>query len=439
MSDMGAQQLENGWATFVRDPEIVSAEGKRLSITPSNQNGWKISATKGQKVVLSYRVVLEHEKYSWPGGIDGVAYKRDHGVFYSGRSLFVMNGKESGQIRVNFVLPEGWEVSTPWDRSSDRSNSFLVSNQTELAESMIFAGIHERIVLREGNFEILFALGGTQQIAKKEEYRNLASGVFAYYIDLMGGIPRPNPEHPFHRVLVVLNPSSQTDGEVIGNSISILESVENGPQSRLLSSLLFAHELFHLWNGKSFFPSDDRAEWFKEGVTNYYTLKALYSTGVVPEDTFFRTLSDFFFQRYINDPGLGSIPLTRGDMKHQHWGLIYSGGMFAGIAQDMIIRSASGNSRSLDDLMRRLYREYGGSAKSYTLEDLQDHLSDLSGMDPSGFFNEFISGTSALPVAEQLGLSGLDTEVQENRLSISRSADETELETAIIQGMLGVH
>lgn len=437
MSEMGARQLENGWATFVRDPEIVSAEGEKLHITPTERGKWKIGAKRGQKAVLRYRVILDHEKYTWPGGIDGVAYKQDHGVFYSGRSLFIVNGQKNEKIRVDFVLPEGWEVSTAWDSSNDKSNSFLISNQTELVESMIFAGIHEKIILKEGNFEILFALGGEQQIARKEEYRNLASGVFGYYIDLMGGLPKPNPEHPFNRVLVVLNPSTQTDGEVIGNSISILESVENGPQSKLISSLLFAHELFHLWNGKSFYPSDDRAEWFKEGVSNYYTLKALYITGVLQEDAFFRTLGDFFFPRYVSDPGVGSISLASGEMKHEHWGIIYSGGMFAGIAQDIIIRTASKNSKSLDDLMRLLYSEYGGSEESYTLGGLRTYLSDLSGTDQSEFFDQFITGTSAIPVAEYINLSGLVTEVTEGRLSISRSPDQTGLEQEIIVGMLG--
>lgn len=437
MSEMGARQLENGWATFVRDPEIVSAEGEKLHIAPTERGKWKIRAIRGQKAVLRYRVILDHEKYTWPGGIDGVAYKQDHGVFYSGRSLFIMNGKKEGKIRVDFVLPEEWKVSTAWDSSNDKSNSFLVSNQTELVESMIFAGIHEKIILSEGNFEILFALGGEQQIARKEEYRNLASGVFGYYIELMGGLPKPNPEHPFNRVLVVLNPSTQTDGEVIGNSISILESDENGPQSQLISSLLFAHELFHLWNGKSFYPSDDRAEWFKEGVSNYYTLKALYSAGVLQEDAFFRTLGDFFFPRYISDPGVGSISLASGDMKHEHWGIIYSGGMFAGIAQDIIIRTTSKNSKSLDDLIRLLYSEYGGSTESYTLEGLKAYLSDLSGTDQSEFFDEFITGTSAFPVAEYINQSGLVAEVKEDRLSISRSPDQTGLEQEIIEGMLG--
>ena len=89
--------------------------------------------------------------------------------------------------------------------------------------------------------------------------------------------------------------------------------------------------------------------------------------------------------------------------------------------------------------MRLLYSEYGGSTESYTLEGLRAYLSDLSGTDQSEFFDEYITGASPFPVAEYINRSGLVTEVKENRLSISRSPDQTVLEQEMIDGMLGAH
>ena len=138
--------------------------------------------------------------------------------------------------------------------------------------------------------------------------------------------------------------------------------------SKLISRFIFAHEFFHLWNGKSFRPyANDEAEWFKEGFTNYYTLKALHHVGFLTDESFLEVVNNLFYQRYKNDDGVGKISMTNGEEKHDHWGLIYGGGMFVGIAQDMIIRKATNNQKSLDYLMRDLFKKYGDSKKEYDL------------------------------------------------------------------------
>lgn len=209
--------------------------------------------------------------------------------------------------------------------------------------------------------------------------------------------------------------------------------------AQMMWRFVYAHELFHLWNGKSFFPSDLRCEWFKEGVSNYYTLKALYRVGVLDEESFFSMLNGFFFKRYASDPGVGTLSMTQGEEKHDHWGLVYSGGLFAGISQDMIIRKGTNNKHSLDDLMKDLFTEYGGTNQSYSLEDLETRLSLLSGQEQTGFFETYIVGTRKIPVDEYLNKSGLHAEIELNNLSVSRRGEESPQEKELIQGLLGVN
>ena len=437
MSSRGADQLEERWATFVSDLTAVSERGQTIALTSLPQGKWAFEAEEGTVVKLTYRVNLDHEKYEWSGGIDGVAYKQDHGVFYSGRSLFVMNGTGSQSIRVNFKAPDVWKVSTVWDPAENGKHSYKVGNYQELSESMIFVGEHEQLRFQREGFELLLALGGKEIIAKKKEYENLASGVLDYYIELMGGVPNPSPENPFHRALVIINPSEQPDGEVIGNSISILESNQPDPMAQMISRFVYAHELFHLWNGKSFFPSDQRCEWFKEGVTNYYTLKALNHVGVLNEESFFALLNGFFYKRYATDPGVGSLSMTQGEEKHDHWGLVYSGGLFAGISQDIIIRKATNNEHSLDDLMRGLFSDLGGTNESYSLEDLQNNLEQLSGTEQAAFFETYIVGSRKIPLDKYLLDSGLNANIEEDNLNVSRQKEESVEEGKMIRGLLG--
>ena len=194
-----------------------------------------------------------------------------------------------------------------------------------------------------------------------------------YYIGLMGGIPKPRPGMELKQSLVLISQSENIDGEVIGNHLSMFMNPAGDPMDKMVGWFMFAHEFFHLWNGKTLRFASTTTDWFKEGVSNYYTIKALNQTGFVNEDIVLAMLSNLFYQRYVNDPGYGTLSPSRaasGFDKDNHWGLVYGGGLFAGIAMDMEIRHLTDNGYSLDDLMRDFYREYGGTEQLIGEEDI---------------------------------------------------------------------
>lgn len=440
MSDIGANQFPDRWANFVHDLKAESRDGKLLKIEGLNGAQWKIYAEKGAKVKLSYVIHLDHEDYAWSGGIDGAAYASDWGVFYTGRSLFIMNGTGIKDLKVTFKTPENWRISTPWEKTTKGSKSYIIDTQTSLSDSMFFAGEHEELIIKRDDFELVFALGGEEIIAQKEAFGLLATGVLDYYIELMGGVPNPAPDNKFKKSIVIINSSnSVTDGEVIGNSISILLEKEGGQMSQLIGRFIFTHEFFHLWNGKSFAPVGNDCEWLKEGFTNYYSLKSLFHVGYLNKQSFLNVLNDFFYQKYDQDEGVGNLSMTNGDLKHDHWGLIYCGGLFAGISQDMIIRTQTQNEKSLDDVMRTLYRKYGGSNEGYTLAEIELMLSQTSGLDQSGFFESYIKGHERIPIGQYLNMADFDA-IEENgkiNISIKNKADLLTSETT--DGFFGIN
>jgi predicted metalloprotease with PDZ domain len=433
----GANQLPKRWATFVNNLKATNSKGKPIIIEELPGAIWKISPPLQESIILTYEVKLDHEEHDWSGGIDGVAYATDWGVFYSGRSLFIMNGEQRNNINVDFNLPPQWKVTTPWQVKKDNKTAFPVNNLSELTESLIFAGRHEEISIIRDDFELVFALGGDDIIAQKDDFEGLAAGVLDYYIELMGGIPNPPPSNKFNKAVVIINSHATTDGEVIGNSISILIEKDGDQMSKIISRFIFAHEFFHLWNGKSFSPVNEEMEWFKEGFTNYYTLKSLYHVGFLNNDSYFDILNNLFFQRYNNDDGIGKLSMTMGSKKHDHWGLIYSGGLFVSIAQDIIIRKASNNKKSIDDVMRGLFSKYGGTDKNYTIEELRKSMSELSGIDQSDFFNTFVSGNDRIPIAEYLSSAGLDAKIDDGQLIITKRKNINPLQQKMINGLFG--
>lgn len=371
------------------------------------------------------------------GGVDGAAYANDLGVFYTGRSLFIRTENDVENIQIDFDLPEGWHVTTPWEQQGVDQFSFMANGTTDLIESILFAGVHEEITVRRSDFELVFALGGDRIIAEKAAFKQLAEGVFDYYIELMGGIPKLSGDRVFNKSVVVINSSDHTDGEGIGNHISILIDRKDDPMSKMISRFIFAHEFFHLWNGKSFHPATDSTEWFKEGFTNYYTLKSMHHIGLLDDNAYLSVLNDLFYQRYRTDDGLEKLSMTNGAEKHDHWGIIYGGGMFVGIAQDMIIRKATNNTKSLDDLMRGLFQKYGGTNGNYTLDELQASLTTLSGIDQTEFFKKYIIGVQRFPIAQYLSMAGLDAQIENENLIIQQPDTVNEIQRSMINGLFG--
>ncbi len=439
MDEGGAEQFPKRWANFVQNLEVKDAKGDLLKIEELPEARWKLKSRGNQKVRLTYEIVLKHDDYQWAGGIDGVAFARDWGVFYTGRTFLILNGKARKNIEVAFQISKDWRVTAPWQNLKNRKNVFRAANLTDLMESMFFAGTHEELSSKRNNFELVFALGGSGIIAQKEAYKNLAQGVLDYYINLMGGIPNPPPNNKFKKSVVIINAGNDVDGEVIGNHISLILDPNGDRQTQILAKFIFAHEFFHFWNGKSIRVNDTTEDWFKEGITNYYTLKALLHTGAITEKDFFDTLNNLFYKRYSTDSGLGKSSMrdvASGAEKDEHWGLIYGGGLFVGICQDIFIRRETTNQKSLDNLMRELFKQYGGTNKTYTTADLQKSLTALSGKMQTEFFQKYVFGVEQIPIEKCLSSAGLNARIENGELHISIKSSLDKLEERTLKGVL---
>lgn len=426
------------WKDYVRNLEIKDDNGKSDEFSPDS-SGWIIRG-EHKSINVTYDIAVEHEKIRWSGGIDGVAFVRDWGVMCSGRSLFIMNGEEKNNIKVKFNLPDGWKVSSPWLSYGEEKNLRIVENLHELQESLIFAGTHEEFEVTRGSFSVVFALGGEGVSGQKEKYLNLAEKSLDYYTKIMGGIPNISSDNNHSRIMVLINKGEEIDGEVIGKNISMFMNPEADPQNQIIGWFLYTHEFFHLWNGKSIQYEGTESDWFKEGITNYYALKAIDDAEIADEEIIKSVLNNLFYNRYINDSALGKRApayTASGFDKHDHWGLVYGGGLFAGICIDMTLRHESYNQFSLDTVMKNLYSKYSGSGELVNNEILLKEINSLSEQDFSTFFSNYVTGSEIVPLKEYLQFAGVEVDTSNKSLIIKHKTNKTELEKNIWEGFLG--
>ncbi len=432
--------LPQRWPQYIHNLTVKDPYGHLVPVRSTGEGTWVLTQMgKGAHVSLSYEMVLAHEEINWPGGIDGVAYRRDWGIMATGRSLFIMNGKDKVDIRVHIEAPESWNISASWP-SDGAGNNYRVGSLLALQESFIVAGNHKEISIDREGFTLKFVLGGEKVKGEASRYSEVATEVMDYYIDLMGGTPKPAPGLELKQSLVLISQSDQVDGEVIGNHLSMFMNPGGNPMEQMAGWFMFAHEFYHLWNGKTLRFTNTSTDWFKEGISNYYTIKALKQTGFIDEESLLAILNNLFYQRYIQDPAYGALApadAASGFDKDNHWGLVYGGGLFAGITMDMEIRNRTANARSLDDLMRSFYKAYGGTNRRIRQEDILAGVNQLGSTDFSGFFREHIQGPEPIALGPCMKFAGVRVQTDGGQLEFAHSSEKTPLQKAIWEGFLG--
>jgi predicted metalloprotease with PDZ domain len=200
------------------------------------------------------------------------------------------------------------------------------------------------------------------------------------------------------------------------------------------------HEIFHAWNVKRLRPADlwpyDYAGpqatpwlWVSEGITDYYADLALVRGGVVDSAGFLGLTGEKMAQiaaepvTALEDASLSTWIGPMDGTQYQY----YPKGSLAGFMLDVLIRDGSDNRRSLDDVMRELYRSAYKKGRGFTATDWWPAVSRAAGGRSFTEFNaRYIDGRDPFPWSDVLPRAGLrevsDT-VREPRVGVATAQD----------------
>ena len=197
-----------------------------------------------------------------------------------------------------------------------------------------------------------------------------------------------------------------------------------------------AHEFFHLWNVKRIRPQSlepvdytremwTKALWFAEGVTSTYAAYTLVRTGIWARGQFLGDLAQQITELESRparawqgaeeaslDTWFDKYPLyDRPDFSISY----YNKGQLLGLALDILIRDATDNRASLDDVLRQMNQQYAQRGRYYAdsagieeaIEQVVREAKPGAAIDFPGFFKRYVSGTEEMPFADLLSRAGL--------------------------------
>jgi len=160
-----------------------------------------------------------------------------------------------------------------------------------------------------------------------------------------------------------------------------------------------------------------------EGITSYYDDLALLRSGIIEPASYLELLGQTITRVWR---GEGRFKQSVAASSFDTWTKFYkqdesapnnivsyyTKGSLIALALDLLIRQATDSQKSLDDLMRLLWQEYGKPGKGLAEKKIEKLLSDLAGQNLTDFFSNYLYGTHDLPLAELLKTVGIDFQLR---------------------------
>jgi predicted metalloprotease with PDZ domain len=403
----------------VQEFDARDASGRALAWTKANKNTWRVETAGAREVRVRYAVYANELSVR-------TSDLNDRHAFWNNTNLLVYPDGLLGAPATIKVEPFGdWKVATTLPAVPGAPNTFraedfdvlydspfLVSNFRVL--SFEVRGVPHRIVIDgEGNYE-------------PERLRRDAQRILEAEVEMMGEMP-----HRDYTFFLMLGPARGGGLEHLNGAAIIQRRFGFSNPAELLDfySGLISHEYFHLWNVKRIRPdvlgpfdytreNYTRLLWVAEGLSTYYEERFLQRAGLRNDRQYLQLMAREI-QKLQQTPGRlvqsleeasfdAWVKQYRADENTVNSAIsYYDKGAIVGLLLDLEIRRRSGGARSLDDVMRALYKDFFKQNRNYTPEDFQRTAEAAAGASLEEFFRRYVRGREELDYDAALAWAGL--------------------------------
>jgi predicted metalloprotease with PDZ domain len=417
----------------------VESNGRPLRWDKVDPDTWRIRAEGGRITVrFDFRTDQLDNAMAWS--------HRDF-VMFNGTNIFLYAEGRPLEFPASVVIrtQPDWKVATGM-RSAGGPGTYREANYHDLVDMPFFVGRFD--------YDSMAVDGKTHRLASYPAGVLQGPGRAELWEQIGKMVPPMSAvfgETPWeHYTTLVIFDSTFGGGSALEHQNSHVGIYSVQAIGNPLLASITAHEIFHAWNVKRLRPAElvpyryDREQptpwlWVSEGITDYYADLALVRGGVV-DSTVFYGLTAEKVQRVAEAP-----PTALEDISLSTWihpvdgsdGLYYPKGSLAGLLIDILIRDASDNRRSLDDVMRTLYQSSYKRGRGFTGQDWWPAVQAAAGGKSfSDFAARYVDGREPFPYDQVLPLAGLrlaaDT-LREPMLGVAAGPDSTGIRINALQ------
>ena len=409
----------------------ASSEGRPLAVEKLDKRTWQCAPADGP-------LTIEYEVYAYDLSVRSAHFDHDH-AYFNGTSLFLqVHGREAHPHTVELLPPphaDHWQVATALSRDGATEWGFgryRATDYDDLIDHPVEMAAFRRIDFHAGGRPHHVIISGRHRVDGERLARDLER-ICETQIALFGELPDDIERYLF----LVMAVGDGYGGLEHRRSCSLLCSREDLPfpgMRRITDGYrqflgLCSHEYFHLWNVKrikpaAFVPYDlahesyTRQLWAFEGITAYYDDLILARSGVIPPESYLELLGQTITRvlrghgRHLQSVAESSFDAWTRFYKQDESApntivSYYTKGSLIALALDFTLRRESDGRVSLDDLMRRLWHDYGRTGQGVAEGEIERLAAELAGTDLGDFFARYLHGTEDPPLAELFERAGI--------------------------------
>jgi predicted metalloprotease with PDZ domain len=433
------------FARNVQELRARGSDGKELHAAKTAKGRWRIETGGERSVRIDYRMFGD----SLSGTFSQLD---DRHAAVNGSSVFgYIVGRQYEPIELEIEAPRGWKAYTSMKRKRQGGRMiFQAENYDLLIDSPIEIGapIARKFVHDGITYHVILDIAGGEGTLKSREVKrridqfvsDTEKTVRAY----TGTFGRP--EFDDYYFLVNIDPYAPNgDGmEHLASTRLVINGYITSDDNYENLVGVMSHEFFHIWNVKRMRPAElgpfDYSHelhttllWVAEGFTQYYGHLMLARAGVWDEKQLYRHLAS---EINVVDRSPGRLHRNLRESSFDTWHAVgsrspmgqfsnfkntyvnyYPKGAVVAFMLDLEIRRLTDNRKSLDDVMRELYRktyaeaEQGGyflRGAGYTEQDVFDAISKVAGRSMRTFLQRAVERAEEIDYTKHLKHVGLE-------------------------------
>lgn len=415
----GRYELQQ-FAKNIQRFEIVDSEGKPLPFRKITKDRWRVQTNGATKLVARYNY---YALLATPNQLNaGTSFISDTLLYVNPVNLCLYaEGRIDEPCTLELAIPDKWTVACGLSTTDPEQADFrtlVASDFYELVDCPLIAAPvlqHSQYDLNGTHFHV-WVQGGRRTDGDPTFDANRIVQDFSRFSAQQLALYGEFPERDYHFLTLVL-PVPYYHGVEHRNS-TVLVLGPNDEGEGLYQDLLgvSSHELFHAWNiirirPKELLPYDFTQEnyfetcFVAEGVTTYYGDLMLRQSGVFTDEAYLKELQ-VLFKRHFENNGRAFQSLVESS-----WDLwldgydkgvpdrkvsVYHKGAIVALILDLHIRRLTDHARSLDDVMRLMWQQFGKSFIGYTLADYRTITEAVAGEPLDWYYDLCIFGNQPL-------------------------------------------